>query len=180
MLKRLIIGVTGVFAIRWVEPCRIGRARILDGDSIVVDGEMIRIHGIDAPEIGQPLWWRDQQLDGGAMATAALEALTAGVTLRCEGIERDRYDRLVAKCYSPKGIDIGRRMVLAGWALAYRSYSHDYVAAEAVARKARRGMWRGRFVAPWDWRRANARGEPRNTVRPTVGIVVDHPFQRRP
>jgi hypothetical protein len=40
----------------------------------------------------------------------------------------------------------------AGWALAYRRYSMDYVAAEDEARKAKRGMWRGTFVKPWEWR----------------------------
>jgi endonuclease YncB( thermonuclease family) len=76
------------------------------------------------------------------MALAALEALTAGVSLRCEVVERDRHGRLVAKCFSPDGVDIGRRLVSAGWALAYRRYSTDYVDAEDEARRARRGMWR--------------------------------------
>jgi hypothetical protein len=39
------------------------------------------------------------------------------------------------------------------WALAYRRYSMDYVAAENTAREARRGIWKGKFIAPWDWRR---------------------------
>ena len=79
----------------------------------------------------------------------------AGVKVRCEVVERDRHGRLVAKVFSPNGVDIGRRLVLAGWALAYRQYSTDYVAAENQARKARRGMWRGTFVNPWMWRTAN-------------------------
>jgi endonuclease YncB( thermonuclease family) len=59
---------------------------------------------------------------------------------------------LVAKVFSPNGVDIGRRLASAGWALAYRRYSKDYVDAEDEARKARRGMWRGSFVKPWVWR----------------------------
>jgi endonuclease YncB( thermonuclease family) len=54
----------------------------------------------------------------------------AGVKLRCEAIERDRHGRLVAKVFSPNRVDIGRRLVSAGWALTYRRYSMDYVAAE--------------------------------------------------
>jgi endonuclease YncB( thermonuclease family) len=86
------------------------------------------------------------------MSLAALEALIAGVKVRCEVVERDRHGRLVAKVFSPNGVDIGRRLVSAGWALAYRRYSKDYVEAEAEARKAKRGMWRGTFVRPWEWR----------------------------
>ena len=59
------------------------------------------------------------------MSLAALEALTAGVSIRCEVVERDRHGRLVAKVFfSPKGVDIGRRLVSAGWALAYRGYKN--------------------------------------------------------
>jgi len=47
------------------------------------------------------------------MALAALEALTAGVKLRCKAVERDRHDRLVAKVFTTNGVDIGRRLVLA-------------------------------------------------------------------
>ena len=106
-----------------------GPAKVIDGDTIVVAGEMVRLHGIDAPELDQPFWWRGQQLVGGMMALAALEALTAGVKVRCKAVERDRHGRLVAKVLSPNGVDIGRKLMSAGW--AYRRYSTDYVNAEA-------------------------------------------------
>ena len=44
-------------------------------------------------------------------------------------------------------------MVLNGWALAYRKYSKDYAGQEQSAKTARRGIWRGEFVPPWEWRR---------------------------
>lgn len=137
-------------------PCLTGPARVIDGDTIVVNGERIRLHGIDAPELDQVFWCDGQRLASGPMAMAALEALIAGVPVRCEGIERDRHGRLVAKCFAPNGLDVGGRMVAAGWALAYRRYSMDYVDAEAEARAARRGMWRGRFATPWKWRKIKA------------------------
>jgi endonuclease YncB( thermonuclease family) len=130
----------------------VGPARVIDGDSIVVAGERVRLHGIDAPELDQSFWCRGEELAGGLMALAALEALVAGVRLRCEMVERDCYDRVVAKCFSPNGVDIGRRLVAAGWALAYRRFSLDYVDAEQAARRAGRGLWRGSFIAPWTWR----------------------------
>ena len=40
-----------------------------------------------------------------------------------------------------------------GWALAYRQFSRDYVDEEEEARSNRRGIHRGEFVEPWDWRR---------------------------
>ena len=38
-------------------------------------------------------------------------------------------------------------------ALAYRRYSRAYVGEESAAKVARRGLWRGEFVQPWNWRR---------------------------
>jgi endonuclease YncB( thermonuclease family) len=127
------------------------------------------LHGIDAPEMDQTFWWRGRQVACGTMSLAALEALIAGVKVRCEVIERDRHGRLVAKVFSPNGIDIGRRLVSAGWALAYRRYSMDYVAAEKEARKARRGMWRGTFVTPWEWR---ASSPPRRPPAPSTTVSI--------
>jgi endonuclease YncB( thermonuclease family) len=152
MLARLVTRLIAVVTFRQRVDPLIGRAKVLDGDTIIVAGECVRLHGIDALELDQPFWWRGQQMAGGMMALAALEALTAGVNLRCEAVERDRHGRLVAKVFSPNGVDISRRLVSAGWAMAYRQYSTDYVDAEDEARKARRGMWKGSFVKPWMWR----------------------------
>jgi endonuclease YncB( thermonuclease family) len=80
-----------------------GPAKIIDGDTIVVAGQMVRLHGIDAPELDQTFWWRGQKLVCGTMALAALEALTAGVKVRCTVVERDRHGRLVAKVFAPDG-----------------------------------------------------------------------------
>jgi endonuclease YncB( thermonuclease family) len=140
-----------------------GRAKVIDGDTIVVADQLVRVHGLDAPELDQTFQWRGQQMACGTMSLAALEALIAGVKVRCEVVERDRHGRLVAKVFSPNGVDTGRRLVSAGWAVAYRRYSRDYVAAENEARKARRGMWRGTFVKPWVWR---ASSPPRRAPAP--------------
>jgi endonuclease YncB( thermonuclease family) len=152
MLRRLAIDLVAILTFSRRADSFSGHAKVIDGDTIVVAGELVRLHGIDAPELDQTFSCRGEQVACDMMAFAALEALTAGVKLRCEAIERDRHGRLVAKCFSPNGIDIGRRLVSAGWALAYRRYSTDYVDAEDQARKARRGMWRGTFVKPWKWR----------------------------
>jgi endonuclease YncB( thermonuclease family) len=164
MLRRFATGLAAIFTFSRRADTLIGPAKIIDGDTIVVAGELVRLHGIDAPELEQTFWWRGEHVACGTMALAALEALTAGVKLRCEAVERDRHGRLVAKVFSPNGVDIGRRLVSAGWALAYRQYSMDYVAAENEARKARRGMWRGTFVKPWEWR---ASSPPRRSQAPS-------------
>ena len=89
------------------------------------------------------------------MSLAALEALIAGS--RCAA--RWSSGRpLVAKVFSPNGVDIGRRLVSAGgWRTGG---TRGIVAAENEARKARRGMWRGTFVKPWEGRASSPRRAP--------------------
>jgi endonuclease YncB( thermonuclease family) len=157
MLIRLATRLGAIVRLRRRVGPLTGYAKIVDGDTIVVARELVRLHGLDAPELDQTFWWRGERIACGMMAMAALEALTAGIQLRCQAVERDRHGRLVAKVFSSDGDDIGRRLVLAGWALAYRQYSSDYVDAEAEARKAKRGMWRGTFAKPWEWRSISPR-----------------------
>ncbi|MBK5947541.1 succinoglycan biosynthesis protein [Rhodobacter veldkampii DSM 11550] len=133
----------------------VGVARVIDGDTLEVAGERVRLFGIDAPEAGQAC--RDaagRRWDCGAHATARLEALSGGA-VRCEGRERDRYGRLVARC-AAGGQDLGAAMVAEGAAFAYARYSADYLPAEAAARAARRGVWAGAAERPEDRRRAAA------------------------
>ena len=117
-----------------------GQPRIIDGDTIEVAGERIRLHGIDAPESKQTCEWPGKTIPCGRLATLALMDLTAGAEVTCKTREKDRYGRWVAVCYDPDGFDIGRNMVHTGWALAYRQYSTDYVGTEDNSREAKRGM----------------------------------------
>ena len=130
-----------------------GPARVVDGDTIVIAGERIRLHGIDAPELKQTCKTRKgkDQLCG-QLAKQALEKLVRGQDVICKGDKRDRYKRLIAVCYVGP-FNINEQMVTDGWALAYRKYSKDYVRAETFAKSRREGIWRGQFMPPWEWRK---------------------------
>ena len=129
-----------------------GPVRVVDGDSLQVGDQQIRLHGIDAPEMKQTCRWPNKVIRCGMIARDAMLDLIAGAQVRCEQKDIDRYGRDVATC-SAGGFDIGANMVHTGWALAYRRYSKQYVAIEERAEAAKRGMWRGEFVPPWEWRR---------------------------
>jgi hypothetical protein len=89
----------------------------------------------------------------GRVAVRALAAATAGRTVACTRLERDRYDRQVALC-AADGRDLGEAMVRGGLAVELPEYSQGrYSAAEHEARAARRGLWAGTFERPADWRR---------------------------
>ena len=126
--------------------------RVIDGDTLVVGSKRIRLFGIDAPESKQRCRAAGRSWPCGREATRALASRVGRYSVICDARTRDDYGRIVAVCRSG-GTDLNRWMVARGWALAYRRYSRDYVAAERMARSSRRGMWRGEFVPPWEWRR---------------------------
>ena len=124
--------------------------RVIDADTVDVDGTRFRLHGIDAPETRQTCRAIGRTWNCGAAATEALRARAEGMT--CSGGETDRYGRTIGTC-SAGGADLNAWLVANGWALAYLQYSGDYADEEARARAERLGIHRGRFVDPWDWRR---------------------------
>ena len=129
-------------------------ARIVDGDTVVLSGVRVRLHGIDAPETKQSCRdARDRRYRCGREASAALVRLASG-GIRCRMQHgADRYGRKIGTCYAADGTDINAEMVRLGHALAYRKYSRKYVSEEQEARARRRGLHRGAFVEPWAWRR---------------------------
>lgn len=129
-----------------------GVARVIDGDTIQIDGTHIRLFGIDAPERRQSCHHHGEGYPCGERARAALIQLLGNDSVECTASGIDRYRRVVAVCFI-RGADIGRAMVEQGWALAYRRYSRDYVNAEAEARRDARGIWSGTFVPPWSYRK---------------------------
>lgn len=129
----------------------VGRANIIDGDSIEIGNSKIRLYGIDAPELGQDCRDRSGATYAcGRLAKRHLEKVAKG-TVTCEVVETDQYRRDVSICYAGD-IDLGAAMVSAGWARAYLSYSLRYASEEQTARSARRGLWDGDFDDPWAFR----------------------------
>ena len=56
--------------------------------------------------------------------------------------------------------NLAAELVRRGWALDYRRFSDGfYSAAEAAARRERRGLWAGTFERLSDWRRKHPRGK---------------------
>jgi endonuclease YncB( thermonuclease family) len=129
-----------------------GTANVSDGDTITVAGTKVRLEGIDAPETDQIC------LNGhGAKWTCGIEARDrlsgriGGREISCRLSGVDRYGRSLGVCYVDD-VDLNGWMAREGWALAFVRYSQTYASDEAAARVNERGLWKGAFVAPWDWR----------------------------
>lgn len=135
-----------------------GRASVVDGDTISVEGtrERIRLYGIDTPESKQTCddAGGKRYLCGSWAAEHLASLIGRNGRVQCSEQDRDRYGRIVAECSTPAGLVINAEMVRAGWAVEYKKYSGGrYGDEEAEAKTAKRGLWAGTFVEPAAWRR---------------------------
>jgi endonuclease YncB( thermonuclease family) len=129
-----------------------GSPKVIDGDSLVVAGQEMRLHNIDAFEKEQLCTRDGEQYPCGLDATLALIGLIQAREVACEGQIRDRYGRVLAKCRIGD-LDLGSAMVRSGWALA--AWRAEYRPDEQYAREARLGAWVGTFQRPKEWRKRN-------------------------
>ena len=129
-----------------------GHAEIIDGDSIRIATQSIRLLGIDAPELKQHCEVNNSVEPCGQHAHKKLSELIGGHLVYCLWSETDRYGRLLGTCYIREK-NINAEMVKLGMALAYRRYSDQYIEEEQQARDAAIGLWGGSFIEPWKWRK---------------------------
>ncbi|APO68069.1 nuclease SNase-like protein [Rhizobium gallicum] len=135
----------------------VGRASVIDGDTIEIAGQRIRLNGIDAPESGQACHdAAGRSYHCGKEAAVALdEFLSKSRPIRCVGHGKDRYGRVVAGCFRADGESVNSWLVRQGWAIDWPRYSNGaFQNDEAVARTARAGVWRGAFEVPCEARAA--------------------------
>ena len=138
----------------------IGKAKITDGDTIVVNDIKIRFTGSDAPEsyfFGKTQTCLDaegHEWECGKAATVKLKQLVNNQEVRCSDEGKDRYGRTLGICYVGE-IDLQAEMVKSGMAVAYLRYSIRYEEEQNFAKKTKAGMWSGEFLEPEVWRRAN-------------------------
>ena len=124
-----------------------GHPYVMDGDTLRIGSDKIRLHGIDAPELSQSCGNRFTPVDCGTEARTALRRIIDRQRVTCEAVTIGKYGRIIGKCYA-NGIDLQHVMVRSGWAVAYRRYSRDYVVAEDFARREQRGIWQYNFIYP--------------------------------
>jgi endonuclease YncB( thermonuclease family) len=177
----MLIGLTALVAAVMTQFT--GVAHVIDGDTLRVGAERVRLSGIDAPELKQRCGIGVEQVPCGALAAEWLKSRIEGQRVDCVSSGRDRYERMIAICRIA-GRDVGAALVDAGWATAYRRYSDAYAHNEAGARMARLGIWKTGFEAPSNYRheRRLAAGsapppDPRCSIKGNIsakGVKIYH------
>jgi len=153
-----LLSATATAPARGSDPIE-GQASVIDGDTIEIHGQRIRLAGIDAPESDQLC--RDADSNHYRCGQKAANDLAAFIDHRlvnCIEVDRDRYGRSVAVC-TVAGVDVADWLVRAGLALDWPRYSNgDYAAAQKEADNGGRGIWAGSYVVPWAYRACRRSG----------------------
>ncbi len=134
-----------------------GQINVIDADTIDVGQTRVRLHGIDAPEMGQPCNANGREWDCGRWARDFVRDQFDGQHARCEMIEIDRYGRVVATC-DVGGQDMGSAIVQAGAAWAYRRCSNAYDLDEKAAAITELGIWGVAIETPAAFRERRVSG----------------------
>ena len=140
----------------------LGKAEIIDGDTIKINKKKIRLFGIDAPEkkqickkkyINFLIFNFQKDYKCGKESSLALLKKIGNRKVKCIlEKNKDIYKRSIGICYI-KNKDINKWLVKNGYALAYKRYSKKYVLDEQYAKENKLGIWRGSFIEPEKWRR---------------------------
>ena len=135
--------------------CNVGFAdnlRVVDGDTIVLNGEKIRFSGIDSPELKQTCMNGDQKVFCGIFAKMLLIKKIGNETPKCISEGKDAYKRTLAECFI-NGESLSGFLVRSGYAFAYRKYSKKFIEDEEFAKKNKLGVWSMKFEYPWNFRK---------------------------
>src|SRR5882724_5052036 len=130
-------------------------ATITDAATLVLDGLPYRLHGIDAPETDQICLKDDGTIWGcGIEARDKVREFVSTGAIKCESLGFDaRYrNRRIGRCWVD-GAELNDWIVRQGWALNSEPHARGrFKPAEAEAKSAGRGLWKGCFALPKHWR----------------------------
>ncbi len=126
--------------------------KIIDGDSLIVAGNEIRLLDIDAPEYLQSCNLADKtEYRCGLKSLKKLKELTKGQNLSCQIHGIDYYKRYLATCFIEK-LNINEAMIRSGHAVIY-DHNSAYYSAEQYAKENQLGLWQGDFLHPKQYRK---------------------------
>ena len=126
--------------------------KIIDGDTIILNGEKIRFSGIDTPDLKQTCLQEGQKVSCGMTAKKLLAEKIGNATVKCINAGKDTYKRTLAECFV-NGESLSKFLVRSGYAFAYRKYSTKFIKDEEFAKTNKLGMWAMTFQYPWDFRK---------------------------
>jgi len=150
----LVISICLIFFFLTYFDVKSSELKIIDGDTIHLNGEKIRFSGIDTPEIKQKCTKNNEVIMCGIQAKELLINKIKNNKINCVREGKDQYKRTLAECFV-NDLSLSSYLVKSGYAFAYRKYSNKFIKDEDFARSNQLGMWSMNFEYPWDWRKKN-------------------------
>ena len=149
----LVISISSLIFFLVFNQVRSQELRVIDGDTIHLNGEKIRFTGIDTPELKQTCINQGIIDPCGVTAKEILIDKIANYKVECISEGKDQYKRTLAECFV-NNESLSSHLVRSGYAFAYRRYSKKFVQDEDYARINTIGMWSMKFDYPWDYRKS--------------------------
>ena len=145
-----VLALIFILTINQIKPQTI---KIVDGDTIHLNGEKIRFTGIDTPELKQTCFKEGAKNHCGVTAKKILIDKIGNNNVECISEGKDQYKRTLAECFV-NNESLSSYLVRSGYAFAYRRYSKKFIPDEDYARINKIGMWSMVFDYPWDYRKS--------------------------
>ena len=132
--------------------------RVVDGDTIHLNGEKIRFSGIDTPESfyrgkrQKCIFQKVEVYCGYWSKIVLIEKISDNEVTCVKEPVPDRYNRILAECFV-KGESLSKYLVRSGYAFAFRKYSKKFIEDEEFAKANKLGLWQTEFQFPWEFRK---------------------------
>ena len=155
--KKKIIFLISIFILVFIlniDDIKSQELKVVDGDTIHLNGEKIRFSGIDTPELKQTCIKDKSKVECGITAKLLLTKKIGNNIPICISEGMDQYSRTLAECFV-NGESLSIYLVRSGYAFAYRKYSSKFIDDEEYARVNKIGMWSMEFEYPWNYRKKN-------------------------
>ena len=149
----LVISVSAIIFFLIFNQVKSQDLRVVDGDTIHLNGKKIRFTGIDTPELKQTCIKEGVINPCGVTAKEILIEKIDDNKVECISDGKDQYKRTLAECFV-NNQSLSSYLVRSGYAFAYRRYSKKYISDEDYAKVNQIGMWSMNFQYPWEYRKA--------------------------
>jgi len=149
----LVISISSLVFFLVFDQVKAQDLRVVDGDTIHLNGEKIRFTGIDTPELKQTCIKEGVIEPCGVTAKEFLIEKIDNNKVNCISEGKDQYKRTLAECFV-NGESLSSYLVRSGYGFAYRRYSKKFIPDEDYAKANKIGMWSMDFQYPWDYRKA--------------------------
>ena len=126
--------------------------KIVDGDTIHLNGEKIRFSGIDTPELKQTCFKDYIKNLCGLKAKQILINKIGNNTVECISEGRDQYKRILAECFV-NNESLSSYLVRSGYVFAYRKYSKKFIKDENYDKANQIGIWSMKVEYSWEYRK---------------------------